>query len=64
LKVTRGDFSMGGQKGNRRKFRAKKISRHWKKVNDPRTFRNKHKRMTVFHSIFDDLNELDELVFA
>lgn len=55
---------MGGQKGNRRKFRAKKISRHWKKVNDPRTFRNKHKRMTVFHSIFDDLNELDELVFA
>lgn len=50
---------MGGQKGNRRKFRAKKISHHWNKVNDPKSFRNKRKRMTIFYSIFDDFDELE-----
>ncbi len=50
---------MGGQKRNRRKFRAKKISHHWKKVNDPATAKANKRRVYPFHSIKNDLDKLD-----
>lgn len=49
---------MGGQMRNKRKFKLKKSQKKGRKVNDPKTFRNIHKRAVVFHSIFEDIEEL------
>lgn len=44
---------------NRRKFKLNKSHVKGHKVNDLTTYRNKHKQPEIFHSIEDDLAELD-----
>lgn len=50
---------MGGAKQYIERMKNKKNHKKGHKVNDPATYRNKHKRAVVFHSIFEDLAELD-----
>lgn len=50
---------MGGAGTYSRRMRNNKNHKKGRRVNDPATYRGKHKRAVVFYSIVDDLDELD-----
>lgn len=50
---------MGGAGKYSRRMRNNKNQKTGHKVNDPATYRTKHKRTAVFHSLLDDFDELD-----